>query len=87
MKLKSGFKIANIENDKLVIEVGGDTVDLRTALQLNPTAQLLFEALAEECDEEGLVNILLATYDVDEAAAKRDVSAFILQMKEKDMLI
>ena len=87
MKLKSGFKIFTVENDKLVLEVGGNTVDLRSALSLNPAAELLFNALSEECDEEALVKTLLSAYDVDEESAKRDVEAFILQMKERDMLI
>ncbi len=87
MKLKSGFRTVTIENDRLAIEVGGDTVDLRSAMLLNPTAQLLFEAMREECDENALVKALLTAYDVDEATAERDVAAFISQMKEKDMLI
>ncbi len=86
MKLKSGFKKVKIEKDTLVIEVGGNTVDLRTALCLNPAAELLFDALSQECDEEDLVKNLLDAYDVDESTAKKDAAVFISKMKEKDML-
>lgn len=86
MKLKQGFKAVSIGEDRFIIEVGGDTVDLRSAMLLNSASELLFSSLCEECDEEELVKLLLSVYDVEEENAKRDVSNFILKLKERDML-
>ena len=86
MKLKQGFKAVSIGEDRFIIEVGGDTVDLRSAMLLNSVSELLFSSLCEECDEEELVKLLLSVYDVEEENAKRDVSNFILKLKERDML-
>lgn len=86
MKLKKGFKAVSIGEDRFIIEVGGSTVDLRSAMLLNPAAELLFTALFEDRSEKELVDILLSSYDVDEDTARRDVSAFILKLKERDML-
>ncbi len=86
MKLKQGFKAVSIGEDRFIIEVGGDTVDLRSAMLLNPAAEVLFNALAEECDEKKLADILVSSYDVDNATAEKDVSDFVLKLKERDML-
>lgn len=86
MKLKNGFKAVSIGQDRFIIEVGGSTVDLRSAMLINPAAELLFTALYEERDEKELVNLLLSSYDIDEETANRDVSAFISKLKERDML-
>ncbi len=86
MKLKNGFKAVSIGEDRFIIEVGGSTVDLRSAMLINPAAELLFTALYEERDEKELVNLLLSSYDIDEETANRDVSAFISKLKERDML-
>ncbi len=86
MKLKKGFKAVSIGKDRFIIEVGVSTVDLRSAMLLNPAAELLFTALFEERSEKELADILLSSYDVDAETARRDVSAFILKLKERDML-
>ena len=86
MKLKNGFKAVSIGEDRFIIEVGGSTVDLRSAMLINPADELLFTALYEERDEKELVNLLLSSYDIDEETANRDVSAFISKLKERDML-
>ena len=86
MKLKNGFKAVSVGEDRFIIEVGGSTVDLGSAMLINPAAELLFTALYEERDEKELVNLLLSSYDIDEETANRDVSAFISKLKERDML-
>ena len=86
MKLKNGFKAVSIGEDRFILEVGGSAVDLRSAMLINPAAELLFTALYEERDEKELVNLLLSSYDIDEETANRDVSAFISKLKERDML-
>ena len=86
MKLKKGFTAVSIGKDRFIIEVGGSTVDLRSAMLLNPSAELLFTALFEERSEKELADILLSSYDVDADTARRDVSAFIQKLKERDML-
>lgn len=86
MKLKKGFKAVSIGKDRFIIEVGGSTVDLRSAMLLNPAAELLFNALADECDEKKLADVLVSAYDVDDLTAEKDVSEFVLKLKERDML-
>lgn len=86
MKLKEGFKAVKIGKDSFIVNVCTDTVDLRTAIYLNPTAQVLFGALAEECSEEELTELLLGTYDVSREQAEQDIRAFITNLREKDML-
>jgi len=86
MKLKKGFKCVTIGEDKFIIEVGGSTVDLRSAMLLNPAAELLFTALFEDRSEKELADVLVSAYDVDDLTAEKDVSEFVLKLKERDML-
>ena len=70
----------------LVIYTGEDTVDLRNAICLNTTAQLLFQKLTEGKDREELVNLLISNYNIAEEQAIKDVDEFISNIKAKGLL-
>jgi hypothetical protein len=71
-------------------KVGGEVVvlDLESSryLTISGSGVLLFELLREERDRDELVTALLATFEVDEATARRDVDAFIADLADADLL-
>ena len=87
MKLTDKIVIRKIGNDTVAIRVDTDTVDLTSAMVLNSTSQLLFEALAQDTDEEKLVKLLLDSYDITRDKAEKDVKAFLTYLGGKDLLI
>jgi hypothetical protein len=75
----------------LTWHVAGDEVvvlDLEGSvyLRLNGSARVLWERLAESCTEEDLHAALLAAYDVDEARASADVTAFLTELRSRGLL-
>ncbi len=87
MRLTDKIVIRKIGNDTVAIRVDTDTVDLTSAMVLNSTSQLLFEALAQDTDEEKLVKLLLDSYDITRDKAEKDVKAFLTYLGGKDLLI
>ena len=53
---------------------------------LNNTAATILESLASGRDQEGLVEDMVAGFEVDELTARQDVSAFLGGLKEQDLV-
>lgn len=70
----------------MAIYAGGDVVDMRKAIVLNPVAETLFERLLTGTDTEELVQALLSTYDITEETARRDIALFVQSLAEKGLL-
>ena len=88
MKLKSGFVLRQIGGSYVVVAVGLQTLDFKGMIRLNETGAFLWEKLtAEDCTKEDLIAALTTEYEVDEATASRDVDAFVVSLKEADLLI
>ncbi len=87
MKLTDKIVIRKIGNDTVAIRIDADMVDLTSAMVLNPTSQLLFEALTQDTDEEKLIELLLGSYDITREEAEKDVKAFLTYLGGKDLLI
>lgn len=63
-------------------------LDLRASsyLKLNGTGAHLWKQLDGGADKGGLVDSLLATYEVDRDTAWKDVDAFLRQLRKADLL-
>lgn len=70
--------------------VGGEVVvlDIESSryLTISGSGVLLFELLREEHDRDELVAAVLATFEVDEDTACRDVDAFIADLSDAGLL-
>jgi hypothetical protein len=63
-------------------------LDLRASsyLKLNGTAAFLWKRLESGAESEDLVGALTSNYEVDDGVARRDVDAFIRQLRRADLL-
>ena len=77
MKIKNGLKLREIGGTNIVVAVGEMASKFKGVVRLNETGTLLWKMLETDADEATLVSAMLEKYDVDEATAKADVSAFI----------
>ena len=77
MKLKSGFVLREVAGSWVVLPTGEATVDFNGMLSLNDSGALLWKALEKGADKQGLIDALLAEYEVEASLAEADVTAFL----------
>ena len=85
MKLKSGFVLREVAGSTVVVPAGGD-LNFNGMISLNETGKTLWEALQTETDTDGLVQALLAEYDVDADTARAGVETFVSKLREHGFL-
>lgn len=87
MKIRDNFILREIAGEHILIPVGEAALRVHGMVTLSESALLLYEKLQQrECDEEDLVNALLAEYDVEKDVASADVKAFLNQMRQVGIL-
>jgi hypothetical protein len=71
-------------------EIEGEVIALDSErsryLAANPAGTLLWRALAQGSSEDRLAELLVETYDVEPARARRDVSGFVAGLREQGLL-
>jgi len=86
MKIKKGYFLKEVAGQNVVVATGEEAIKFNAMMTLNKTAKLLFEALFEDKTEGELVQLLVDTYDITHQEALKDVRAFILVLKEREIL-
>lgn len=86
MKIKNDFIIKEIAGSTVVIPVGNRVADFNGMLKLNETGVFLFNLLKNDTTIEVLVNSLVEEYDVTKDKANADVTAFVIKLKEADII-
>ena len=86
MKIKKDFLLRKVSDTYVVVPVGSAIIDFSGLINLNETGAFLFELLQNGAEEKELVDKLLQEYDVSESVAIKDVKAFILKVKEANIL-
>jgi hypothetical protein len=86
MTLKDGFEIFNVGGDALAIYTGGERVDLRNAVVLNPVAEFLFQLLQQKVGREELAQKLASNYSITIEKAQEDVALFLENLSKKGLL-
>ena len=82
MRLRvEGLTWQRIDDDIVVLDLDGSSY-----LKLNASGAALWEALADGCDHDGLVSLLVERYEIASADADRDVRAFIANLEAADLL-
>ena len=77
MRLKKNFALRRVAGTYMVLPLGQATVSFEGMLKLNESGALLWNALKNGADLDGLVNTLTAEYEVSEAQARTDVQEFL----------
>lgn len=86
MKIKSDFMLKEVAGYYVVVPVGNGAMDFNGVINLNESGATLWKALENDITEEGLVDALMAEYDVDAERAKCDVAAFVKRMKDAKLI-
>ena len=77
MKLKENFVLRQVADTWVVLPMAEESVNFNGMLTLNESGALLWRALEQGSDRQGLVDALTAEYAVDAAIALADVDEFL----------
>ena len=86
MKLKNNYVLKQIDNETIAVHVENGIADLRRAVSLNGSAQIIFEALKSGASKGELVQLLTQTYNTPKEEAKVDVEAFLQLLYNNNLL-
>lgn len=86
MKIKEGFMLRKVGNQSIVVAVGEASRNFNGIIRLNETGEILWNTLSEDCGQADLVDKILDVYDTDRDTAQRDVEAFVMKLREADLL-
>lgn len=86
MKIKSGFILRQIADTYIVVAIGEEAKKANVMITLNETGGFLWEKLSEGATEEGLVQAVLETYEIDKETAETDVKAFIQKVRDNGLV-
>ena len=82
MRIKNDFVLRNVAGANVVLPLGAASVDFNGLLKLNESSVLLWKALEQGTDLDGLVTVLTGEYDVDPAIARRDIETFLARLEQ-----
>ena len=86
MKVNENFVLRQVADTWVILPVGQAAVDFDGMLTLNESGALLWRALEQGNDREGLIDALTSEYDVDRKTALADVDAFLAKLTEAGCL-
>lgn len=86
MKIKTGFILRSVGGNRMVVATGARSKEFGGMIRLNESGSVLWNTLAKGASKEELVAALLGEYDVDQATAETDVSAFLETLREAGVL-
>lgn len=86
MKIKKGFVVRKIAGEDVVVALGAASKQFNGIIKLNDTGRFLWDKIAEGCDDNALVEAIVAEYSVDKDIAAKDVAAFVDTLKGAGVL-
>ena len=86
MKIKKGFLLRKVGAQNVVVAVGKASRSFNGIIRLNESGRYLWEKLQSGTTEQGLLQAMLADFDIDESTAGADISAFIAKLEEAGLL-
>ena len=86
MKLKTDLVLRQVADTWVVLPIGPAGVSFDGMLSLNGSGALLWQALEQGADREGLADALTAEYDVDRATALADTDEFLATLRQAGCL-
>ena len=86
LKINESYMIMNVMDTSVVIGKDANAYMPYTLMTLNETGVFLWKQLEAGTDEETLVKSLEETYSLTHEKAQEDVTRFLQQLREKELL-
>ena len=84
MKIKEGYILREVAGKSIVVPTGN--INFNGIITLNESGVLLWKALENGTDEDGLAEILFENYDVSLEVARRDAANMIKKLQKHNLL-
>ncbi len=81
MEIKLEFVLREIAGDLLLVPAGKTALDFNGMITLNEMGGEIWKLLPQVADEEELISRLLEEYEVQEDVLRRDVEAFLGELR------
>ncbi len=82
--IKGGYVVREIAGECLAVPV--DATSGAHIIILNPVSKFIWDELQNEKSYEELMNAILSNYSVSKEEASRDLTDFLLQLAENNLL-
>lgn len=90
MKLKEGYLPKEVAGEFVLFPVGQSVVDLKSIVSVNQAGKFLVEKLQDEICYDALAECFYEEYEAEteeeKELLKRDLDAFLEQLRQHDML-
>ena len=87
MKLKDGFVLTDVGENKVAVPVGERAKDIKGIIRMNDTAVFIWNCLAEGLEKEEIADRMLKEYDgLDHETAICSVGEMIEKMKKDGLM-
>lgn len=87
MKIKEGFVMREVANQKMLIATGKASESFRGMIKLNDSAASIFKMLQEGLSSEQITDKIANTYAVSKDDAKNDIESLITVLKDAGVII
>ena len=85
-KIKDGFVLREVAGQAVVIAVGEASKNFHGMINLNETGKVIWQAVEQGIDVDGIAQKLVQEYAVDMELARRDVVSMLEQMESVGIL-
>lgn len=83
---KSTFVHRHVADSNVLISVGQNIANFNGYIELNASADFLWEQMKEPCTEEELISSLKTKFDLSYEQAREDVHDFLRELISNDMI-
>jgi hypothetical protein len=88
MRINEKLKVRHVAGEHIVMMQTGETLDMTRVVSLNESALALYNALlGRDFEIDDAVRVLMDEYEVAEADARRDVEAWIAEMRQNNLIV
>lgn len=86
MKRKPNSMLKQIDGEYLILPLSDHNISVDVILKTNEVGAFIYELLGGGISQEKLLDSILEEYEVSREQAKKDLEAFLNQMKNKGLL-
>ncbi len=87
MKIKENYMLRQVADTFVVVPIGAEVANFNGMINLNGVGAFLWRLLETDTTFEVLLKAMMEEYEVDEETAKKDLSTFVQQLEESNLLV
>ena len=81
-KLKSRFVARNVGNELILVPLTANVAQMNELFTLNEAGKFIWENINENSTVLEIENLMIETFDIDSAIAKRDIELFLSKLEK-----